>query len=195
MIGKIQGIIDTIADGYAIVMTGGVGYRVLASSSSLAKLSVGQPATFWIETHVREDHINLIGFLTSDEHNMFNVLTTIQGIGPKAGLAILGTLTPAMIINAVMAGDKRALSAAPGIGAKVAERMITELKSKIKNLASAALPELDAAPNAPVYSDAVAALEGLGYKRAAIIPVVREILDAAPATPLDQIIMQALKVL
>ncbi|MDR0319168.1 MAG: Holliday junction branch migration protein RuvA [Rickettsiales bacterium] len=196
MIGKIQGIIDTIADNHALIMAGGVGYMVFMDSGSLSRLKKGENTSIWIETHVREDHIHLFGFSTNDDKNMFNMLTTVQGIGPKAAMSILGTLPVPSIIRAVIAGDKTALSAAPGIGPKVAERIATELKSQIKKISKAALPELEAAggDNA-VFSDAVAALEGLGYKRAAVITAVRNILDSDPDAPLDQIITKSLKVL
>jgi Holliday junction DNA helicase RuvA len=197
MIGKIQGIIDSTTDTHSIIMAGGVGYLVFMDTSSLSKLEAGKPANLWIETHVREDHIHLFGFLGLDDKNMFNMLTTVQGVGPKAAMSILGALGTAQIIRAVITGDKTALTAAPGVGPKVAERIATELKSKIKNLAAAAAPELEShmGSNAAVFSDAVAALEGLGYKRSAIIPKLQEILAIDADAPLEQIIMKALKVL
>ncbi|MDR0449042.1 MAG: Holliday junction branch migration protein RuvA [Rickettsiales bacterium] len=197
MIGKIQGIIDTITDNSAIVMAGGVGYLVFMDTGTLSKLKKGEAATLWIETNVREDAINLYGFASSDDKNMFNMLTQVQGIGPKAAMSILGTLPVPTIIRAVIAGDKAAFTAAPGVGPKVAERITTELKSQIKKLSAAAGAELEAGAgnNSAAFADAVSALEGLGYKRASAIPAVREILDAGPDLPLDQIIMKALKVL
>ncbi|MCL2629188.1 MAG: Holliday junction branch migration protein RuvA [Alphaproteobacteria bacterium] len=187
MIGKIQGIIDTVQDNQAIIMVGGVGYLVWTP----ARLSPGNPATLWIETHVREDEIRLFGFLSNDDKGIFNLLTSVQGVGPKAALSIMTTLSTSNIIKALAAQDKTSFTAAPGVGPKVAERIVTELKSKIKNLAAGATPEIES----NIMTDAVAALEGLGYKRIAIVPAVREILDKNPDAPLDQIITQSLKVL
>ncbi|MDR2685899.1 MAG: Holliday junction branch migration protein RuvA [Rickettsiales bacterium] len=194
MIGKIQGLLDSVVDNAAIVMAGGVGYRVFMATNALAALKVGAPATLWIETHVREDHIHLYGFPSNDDLNMFNMLTLVQGVGPKVALAIMGTLPTGAIIRAIATGDKASLTAAPGVGGKVAERMITELKSKIKGISANALPELEGAPTG-IFADAALALDGLGYKRAAILPALRKILEDNPALPLDQVITSALKVL
>ena len=122
MIGKLKGIIDTISDTNLILDVNGVGYLVFAPQKTLSSLSIGSPATFFIETIVREDSISLYGFSTSSEHEFFNLLTTVQGIGPKAGLAILSALTPNEISTAILSGDAKIFTTASGIGKKTAER-------------------------------------------------------------------------
>jgi Holliday junction DNA helicase RuvA len=199
MIGKIQGIIDFIGETFAIIMAGGVGYRVFCPTSTLARLEKGVMATLWVETIVREDFIHLHGFLTEDDHQMFNLLTTVQGVGPKAAMAVLGVMNASAVIRSVQTGDKAMLTTAPGIGGKAAERIVSELRNKIKGFIASAPAELVPVDGigaaSPAFNDAISALEGLGYKRASALPVVKEILDNDPALPLDKVIMQALKLL
>ena len=102
MISKLKGVIDTIFEQQVIIDVNGVGYGVFVPTKTISKLSVGAPATLWIETVVREDAITLYGFFSQYEHEYFNLLTLVQGIGPKAGLSILSALSPEQISSAIL---------------------------------------------------------------------------------------------
>jgi holliday junction DNA helicase RuvA len=170
MIGKLKGIIDSYGADYVILDVGGVGYQVHCSARTLQALPApGQPTTLSIETHVREDQIRLFGFGSDMEREWFRLLQTVQGVGAKVALSVLGTLKVSELASAVAMRDKAAISRAPGVGPKVAERIVTELKDKAPEFASidpaviqlgGALEEMRA-PR-PVM-DAVSALVNLGY--------------------------------
>ena len=170
MIGKLRGTIDSYGDDFIIVDVGGVGYLVHCSTRTLQALpSVGEAVALAIETHVREDQIKLFGFTSDLEREWFRLLQTVQGVGTKVALAILGTLKPADLASAIALRDKAAVSRTPGVGPKVAERIVTELKDKAPAYAdidpavvrlSGAVDE-NRAPK-PV-ADAVSALVNLGY--------------------------------
>lgn len=175
MIAKLSGLIDSLDDDRVIMDVGGVGYLVFCSSRTLGRLTVGEVTRLVIETHVREDHIHLYGFLESSERDWFRLLTTVQGVGAKVGLGILSTLGPEELVQAVAAADKGAIGRANGVGPKLAARIVSELKDKVGHLAfgQAARAGQDGRPAvAPVadggavraeISDAVSALVNLGY--------------------------------
>ena len=170
MIGKLKGVIDSYGEDSVIVDVGGVGYLVHCSARTLQALpGTGEPVVLSIETHVREDQIRLFGFLTDVEREWFRLLQTVQGVGTKVALSVLGTLKPADLANAVAMRDKAAVARSPGVGPKVAERIVTELKDKAPAYASVdpAIVRLTGeveerrAPQ-PVL-DAISALVNLGY--------------------------------
>ncbi len=131
MIGKLKGTIDEIGDDYALIDVHGVCYVAFCSSRTLSRLgSPGEAAVLFIETYVREDQLKLFGFMTALEREWFNLLQSVQGVGAKVALALLSTLTPSELANAIALQDKTAVSRAPGVGPKVAVRIITELKNK-----------------------------------------------------------------
>jgi len=170
MIGKLKGIIDTYGEDSIIVDVGGVGYLVHCSARTLQALPAqGEAVTLAIETHVREDQIKLFGFVTDMEREWFRLLQTVQGVGTKVALAILGTLKPSDLASAIALRDKAAITRAPGVGPKVAERVVTELKDKAPAYASVdpAVMRLSGAldeSRAPrPITDAVSALVNLGY--------------------------------
>ena len=170
MIGKLKGIIDSYGEDHVIVDVNGVGYVVHCSARTLQALpSTGDPVVLSIETHVREDQIRLFGFLSDIEREWFRLLQTVQGVGTKVALSILSTLRPADLATAIAMRDKAMVARSPGVGPKVAERVVTELKDKAPKYA-----ELDPAivhlagtideRRAPQpVSDAVSALVNLGY--------------------------------
>jgi len=170
MIGKLKGIIDSYGEDFVILDVNGVGYLVHCSARTLQALpATGEPVTLAIETHVREDQIRLFGFLLDGEREWFRLLQTVQGVGTKVALSILGTLKPADLASAIALRDKAMVARAPGVGPKVAERIVTELKDKAPAYAdldpavirlSGAVDERRAPQ--PV-SDAVSALVNLGY--------------------------------
>ena len=170
MIGKLKGIIDSYGEDSIILDVNGVGYLVHCSARTLQELPrAGEPATLAIETHVREDQIRLFGFLTDVEREWFRLLQTVQGVGAKVALAVLGTLPPAELANAIALRDKASVTRTPGVGPKVAERIVTELKDKAPAFANVdpALINLSGAIDdrrAPrPVTDAISALVNLGY--------------------------------
>jgi Holliday junction DNA helicase RuvA len=170
MIGKLKGVIDTYGEDFVIIDVGGVGYMVHCSARTIQVLpGVGEPVVLSIETHVREDQIRLFGFTGDIEREWFRLLQTVQGVGTKVALSVLGTLRPADLANAVAMRDKAMIARSPGVGPKVAERIVTELKDKAPAYASvdpalvrlAGAVEEKRAPQ-PVL-DAISALVNLGY--------------------------------
>jgi Holliday junction DNA helicase RuvA len=170
MIGKLKGVIDGYGEDYVIVDVGGVGYMAHCSARTLQALpATGEPVVLSIETHVREDQIRLFGFLSDLEREWFRLLQTVQGVGTKVALSVLGTLKPADLANAVAMRDKATIARSPGVGPKVAERIVTELKDKAPAYTNvdpalvrlAGGVEEKRAPQ-PVL-DAISALVNLGY--------------------------------
>ena len=131
MIGKLKGIIDSYGEDFIVLDVNGVGYLVQCSARTLQELpGVGQPVTLSIETYVREDQIRLFGFRTDVEREWFRLLQTVQGVGAKVALSVLGTLKPADLASAIAMRDRAMVARTPGVGPKVAERIVTELKDK-----------------------------------------------------------------
>jgi len=170
MIGKLKGTVDEIGEDYVLVDVHGVCYLAFCSARTLSKLTVGEAVVLFIETYVREDQLKLFGFTTPLEREWFRLLQVVQGIGSKVALAVLSTLTPSELANAIALQDKTAISRAPGVGPKVAIRLLTELKNKAPAFAGDAAniglkQEIgEGVASAPV-SDAVSALTNLGYSR------------------------------
>jgi holliday junction DNA helicase RuvA len=170
MIGKLKGIIDSYGEDFIVLDVNGVGYLVQCSARTLQELpGVGQPITLSIETYVREDQIRLFGFRTDVEREWFRLLQTVQGVGAKVALSVLGTLKPADLASAIAMRDRAMVARTPGVGPKVAERIVTELKDKAPAFAdldpavirlSGAIEDRRAPQ--PVV-DAVSALVNLGY--------------------------------
>lgn len=195
MIGKLKGVIDEIADDHAVIDVHGVGYVAFCSARTLGNLGgTGEAAVLFIETYVREDMIRLYGFGSQLEREWFRLLQNVQGVGAKVALAVLGTLTPPELANAIALRDLAMVSRAPGVGKKVAERIVTELKNKAPAFAGDASgtiglkQELGAgAASAPV-TDAVSALSNLGYSRDqaanAVAAALREAGDDANSAKL-----------
>jgi Holliday junction DNA helicase RuvA len=195
MIGKLRGIIDSYGEDFIVLDVGGVGYLVHCSARTLQELpGTGQPATLAIETHVREDQIRLFGFLTDSEREWFRLLQTVQGVGAKVALSVLGTLKPADLASAIAMRDKAMVARTPGVGPRVAERIVTELKDKAPSYSGIdpAIIRLsgaidDARAPQPV-ADAVSALVNLGYGQpqaaAAVAAAARNAGEGADAARL-----------
>jgi Holliday junction DNA helicase RuvA len=170
MIGKLKGVIDSYGEDFVIIDVHGVGYQVHCSTRTLQELPrAGEQATLSVETHVREDQIRLFGFQGDIEREWFRLLQTVQGVGAKVALNVLGTLKPADLASAIATRDKAMVARTPGVGPKVAERIVTELKDKAPAYAhiDPALVALSGAldeKRAPrPMADAVSALVNLGY--------------------------------
>jgi len=200
VIGKLTGTLDSIAGDAALIDVNGVGYVVHAASRTLSKLGPnGAPVSLLIETHVREDAINLYGFWDATERDWFRLLTTVQGVGAKVALAILSVLAPDDLSLAIAAQDKAIVTRAPGVGPKLAQRIVSELKDKAGNIA------LGAGAVAPAVAvngkasggpaeDAISALVNLGYRRAeAYGAVAKAARDLGERASLDALIRAGLK--
>jgi Holliday junction DNA helicase RuvA len=170
MIGKLRGVVDSYGDDTVVLDVHGVGYLVHCSARTLQSLpSPGEAATISIETWVREDQIRLYGFAGDLERQWFRILTGVQGVGAKVALAILGTLKVSDLANAIALGDKAQIARTPGVGPKLAQRLVLELKDKAPAFASVdpAMVKLqddlsERRASTPV-SEAVSALVNLGY--------------------------------
>jgi Holliday junction DNA helicase RuvA len=164
MIAKLRGILDSTGEDWVILDVGGVGYLVYCSARALARLpEPGSAVALEIETHVREDHIHLYGFLTPADRAWFRLLTTVQGVGARVAMAIQGVLGPDELAQAVALGDRASLTRAPGVGPKLAQRILTELKDKVDAIAVQPIPVRLATANGDHATDAVSALVNLGY--------------------------------
>ena len=182
MIASLKGLVDAVAEGSVVVEVGGVGYLVFCSARTLTALPrPGEAVALKIETHVREDHIHLYGFVSTAERDWFRHLITVQGVGARVALAILSVLSPAEISGALAAGDKAVLGRASGVGPKLAQRIVTELKDKVDtgeftaaDGATAARPGGGGEGLDPALGDAVSALVNLGYGRTEAFGAVME---------------------
>ena len=175
MIAKLKGLVDSVGDGRVVIDVNGVGYLVFCPARTLRDLPPpGGAATLLIDTHVREDHIHLYGFSDSLERDWFRLLQTVQGVGARVAIAILSVLGPAQLAEAIAAQDKAPVTEAPGVGAKLAQRIVSELKDKVPSLvavmstgATADAGETKTARGlmSDAAADAVSALVNLGYRR------------------------------
>jgi Holliday junction DNA helicase RuvA len=197
MIAMLRGVLDTTAEDSVIVDVNGVGYLVYCSGRTLdAMPPSGSDVRVYVETHVREDHIHLYGFLQPEERSWFRLLTTVQGVGARVALAILTALPTDQLLAAIVAQDKAQINRANGVGPKLAARIITELKDKVGGIAVAAPAaivagkKVDGAPN----EEAVSALVNLGFSRTeAFGAVARAGQELGNAAAVDDLIKSGLK--
>jgi Holliday junction DNA helicase RuvA len=201
MIGKLRGIIDSYGEDWVILDVSGVGYQVFCSARTLQALpQIGEAATLSIDTYVREDMIRLYGFAGELEREWFRLLQTVQGVGARVALAVLGTLKPGDLATAIALQDKAVLTRSPGVGKKVAERIVAELRDKAPAYSSVdpALIHLQtdlAERRAPrPIADAVSALVNLGYAQVqASTAVATAARSAGEAATAEQLIRLGLK--
>lgn len=177
MIGQLKGIVDAIGEAHAIVDVGGVGYEVQLSARTLRNLKLGEAVTLTIDTHVREDAIRLFGFQSEVERSWFRTLQNVQGVGSKVALGVLGVLSTHDLANAIALGNWAAVEQAPGVGKKLAQRIVAELKDKAPALSVAGLngpvaagggaADASALPaEGMAAAEAISALTNLGYNPA-----------------------------
>lgn len=220
MIGKLSGRVDYVAEDHALIEAGGVGYVVHAAPRTLGALRAGAPAALYTELVVREDLMQLYGFATLAEREWHRLLTGVQGVGAKVALAILGALGPEALGRALALGDAGAIRAAPGVGPKLAARIVMELKEKAPQVmalgAAAARPALVTTPtpapaagaapapepeappavaSASATADALSALAHLGYAPAEAAAAVAEAAARDPAAEAPALIRAALRTL
>ena len=194
MLYYVNGPVAEIESGLAVIDCGGVGYACATTNYTLSQLKKGERAKLYTYLNVREDAVELFGFASQSELRSFKMLIGVSGVGPKAALSILSATTPQQLAMAVVMGDEKTLTAAPGIGKKIAQRIILELKDKLAGEQDSF--EAGSAP-APMplssskSGEAAAALAVLGYGSQEIAAALKGI-DMA-ALPLEEIIRQALK--
>jgi len=203
MIAKLTGLLDSVGTDHCIVDCGGVGYLVFCSARTLRRVGdAGTAVSLRIEMQGREDAITLFGFIDLSERDWFRRLTTVQGVGSRVALALLSVLEPDKLGQAIAAQDRTALVQADGVGPKLANRLISELKDKVADLYMgggggpvAAGPAGGAASQtAGVTNDAVSALVNLGYRRAeAFTAVAAAVQKVGPDAKVEQLIMMGLK--
>ncbi|MDE0049997.1 MAG: Holliday junction branch migration protein RuvA [Rhodospirillales bacterium] len=182
MIAKLRGVLDSVGDGWAVVDVGGVGYLTYCSAGTLSSMPAqGQAVSLTIETVVREDHIHLYGFASEQERDWFRLLQTVQSVGARLALSILGALPVAELAACIAAQDRAGLTRAPGVGPRLAARILSELAEKAPSLPGTA--PLSAAAGGTANADAIAALVNLGYRpteaHGAVSGAVRTLGDEA----------------
>jgi Holliday junction DNA helicase RuvA len=197
MIGRLKGIVEKINEDSVLLDVGGVGYNIFCSANTLRSIGgEGEAAKLEIETHVREDHIHLYGFASEAEKTWFLTLTKVSGVGARIALAILSVLSSDQLYGAIISQDKAAFKQVSGVGPKLAERIIVELKNKNT------LPQSDdniisingeKPKESGVINDAVSALTNLGYGRSEAFTAVTKILNEKPETSLQNLIREGLK--
>jgi Holliday junction DNA helicase RuvA len=185
MIGKLTGRLDSVGVATLIIDVAGVGYEVTVPARTLASLpAIGEMMTLSIDTHMREDAIRLYGFASEHDRAWFRALQSVQGVGAKVALAVLGAISSSELANAVALQDKGQVSRAPGVGPKVAARIVAELKDKMPMLAPAvrvagSQPAVAMLPEGLAARDAVSALLNLGYAHVQAAGAVTAALDKA----------------
>jgi len=199
MIARISGILIQKSVTHCVVDVHGTGYRIIVPLSTFYELpKEDQPVVLHVHTHVREDAISLYGFHTREEREVFQMMISVSGIGPKLAVNILSGIAAGELVRAVTEEDLKRLTGIPGVGKKTAERMILELKDKAAKLGRDDVTVCTVAVKTgdQVKEDALSALVNLGYKGSAVKDVVDRIMRNAPETPsLDQLLKQALRTL
>ena len=217
MIGKVTGRVDYIAEDHALIEAAGVGYVVYAAPRTLGTLQAGAVAALYTELVVREDLLQLYGFATLAEREWHRLLTSVQGVGARVGLAILGALGPEAVGRALALGDAAAIRSAPGVGPKLAARIVNELKDKAPAVmalgaaaarpaavsaapaesmtpaAAASPPQAEAASQAAATADALSALVNLGYAQGEAAAAVSRAASEAPEAGAQALIRAALR--
>ncbi|WNM25750.1 Holliday junction branch migration protein RuvA [Demequina capsici] len=178
MIAQLTGTVAHVGASAAVLDVSGVGYRVLSTPAALAELRTGQHATLHTHLVVREESLTLYGFAAASERDTFETLQSVQGVGPKLALAMLAVHSPQALVTAVQAADRKALEKVPGIGAKVAARLLLELGGRLS------LPEQDgSAPRGDGRDQVVEALVGLGYNAKAAQAAVEKVASSPIQDP------------
>jgi holliday junction DNA helicase RuvA len=195
MIAHLRGRLFAKQPGQVIVETGGVGYDVTISVPTFTTLPAeGAEVSLYIYTQVREDTLALFGFMERDEKRLFERLITVSGVGPKLAVTILSGLDPERTVTAIRAQDHATLTRIPGVGKKLAERLVVELKERLDDFAAAAPA---AGVTAPAAEDVLSALVNLGYQRPAALKAIETVVekDKAAGAEFDALFRAALKVI
>lgn len=196
MLYHIEGILAELEPGFAVIDCGGIGFGLTITAYTAAALHLGDKVRLYVSESIGENNYDLFGFLDKNERRCFEQLISVSGIGPKAAVSILSHNTPEGLALAIMSGDEKALTVAPGIGKKIAQRVILELKDKVgKDMGSIEIhTPISAQPsagNSSAVNDALAGLAVLGYSSAEIAPALKKLdVDSMSA---EQIIKAVLK--
>ena len=182
MLYHIDGTVSELAPDSVVIDCGGVGYEISVTPNTVSSLSKGEKRKIYVTESIGEDHYDLFGFLSLGEKRWFKMLTSVSGIGPKAAMSILSFNSPDTITAAILNDNEKAFTACPGVGKKIAQRIILELKDKVaksvpaseRSAISAGVPVSSAKPGS-AYDEALSALGVLGYSTADIVPVLRGI--------------------
>ncbi len=195
MIAKLRGLLDSFSADQAVIDVQGVGYLVFASSRTLSQLgAIGGEVVLHTEMQVSEDDIRLIGFATAEERDWFRLLTSVQGVGARVALAILSALTGDELHRAIAGGDKAMVARAQGVGPKLAQRIVNELKDKAGGVVLGSGGSAPAAPAGSFAADAASALQNLGFRPAeASAAVAKAEAELGPEASLDALVRAALK--
>ena len=189
----INGTLAHIGDTFAVVDCGGVGYKIHTSVNNLLHYAtLNETVKFYTYVHIREDIMDIYGFITQEELSLFEMLISVSGVGPKAALSILSSQSAGDFARAVVLGDAKAITKAPGVGLKLAQRLILELKDKLKKVQESITQTSGESPLSSVQDEAVSALMVLGYS---INDANAAVSKAAASDNLEDIIKDALKVL
>lgn len=194
MFHHIEGIVSEIGQNLAVIDCGGIGFALNTTLNTLSYIKTGEKCKLYVSEAVKEDAFDLYGFYTKSERRCFEMLTSVSGIGPKAALSILSANTPEGLALAVMNNNEKALTVAPGIGKKIAQRVILELKDKIGKESSdveISVPTVMQTGESSTVNDAVTALSVLGYSSSEVAPLLKK-LDLTGMTT-EQIIKAVLK--
>ncbi|MCI6997776.1 MAG: Holliday junction branch migration protein RuvA [Eubacterium sp.] len=200
MIGYVRGILEEADEQSVMIDNHGIGYRIFVPSSAFSgALPIGKEVKIYTYLSVKEDAMQLYGFLTRDDLRMFRMLLGVNGIGPKAGLGILSALTADELRFAVLADDAASIAKAPGIGKKTAQKLILELKDKLnledafeQKLANQAAKDITSADSGSQVQEAVQALTALGYPGTEALRAVKKV-EGAESMTVEEILKAALK--
>jgi len=195
LIYSVRGTVIHMEAGCAVIECGGVGYKCQTTINTLKKIKLNSEAMLYTYMNVRDDAVELFGFSSTSELSTFKMLISVSGVGPKAGLAILSELTPEQVAVAVASGDSKTITRAQGVGNKLAQRVILELKDKLKGVAASQEEFSVSESSSPVFAggnitNAVAALAVLGYSSAEVMPILSR-LDGSKTV--EQLIGETLK--
>ncbi len=195
MIALLTGRLEALEADRCVIDVGGVGYLVQASTRTLAALPAPPAvARVLVETVVREDAILLYGFADAAEREWFRLLTTVQGVGARVALGVLSALSPSDLVGAIAAGDRASLTRAPGVGAKLAVRLLTELRERAGAMPSGGGIPMPVVAERGLEADAISALANLGYRRAEAQPAVRRVRERlGEAAGLDAVLRESLR--
>ena len=191
----IEGVVSAIEPNLAVIDCGGIGFALNATSNTISQLQQGKKAKLFVSESIGENNFDLFGFYSKSEKRSFEMLVSVSGIGPKAAMSILSHNSPEGLALAVMSNDEKALTVAPGIGKKIAQRVILELKDKVsKEMNTVDMsfrPEIKSAAGNSALNDAISGLTVLGYTGSDISPIVKT-MDTSSMTA-EQIIRAVLK--
>ena len=190
----LEGIVSEVGIHSIVLDCGGLGFQVFASLGSISAVSIGKKAKLFISEAIGENNYDLYGFVSKSEKHFFDLLVSISGVGPKAAISLLSYVSTDQLTAAIINNDPKPLTAAPGIGKKIAQRIVLELKDKIASESSTVMPTSETSAvsaSSKNVSDAIAALTVLGYSSSEINPLMKGLDTAALST--EQIIKAVLK--